>query len=630
MNQNLPFEQARRLFLFAAAAGAGSVALSACGGAQGQTADDAPPDPAPSPGGAPAPGPAPAPSPGPSSAPPPPSAGTAPGTFTYQLAATESSAFPPGTTTRIATGAAGMVVQVSPDLPPGRTLSLASNGDVNVVAESGAPQADLHRPWVIEVMESPIATVVNVTKGITYPYAATGNWPRHDGQAANRWNWVIGQASAGDIIEISPGAVQAVIADAVNYHSNNLDSCGLAVIKPLIIRNMPGRGRWRVWPAGVVGLEANRNAIGVFDTSSMYDTTRGNIVLQGFDLTDQFLTDAVGVRLRSPVPVVGSWAKNHASVTLRNFKIGRTSGASLSGVSGGGAELLTLEDGHIFDCGNGSGQEHNAYISARVMTLRGVRMNRTRGHSSTPPSSGNWDPSVTLEGHILKASAVTGTVEGCSFDCATLGDQSHLVQMKAGGNWTLRGNLFIDSKYPMTNRGQINMCREYKADGVTPNFEWWAGSEGNSLVVERNVFIGHFPRPIVGMFDWSTGALWAMYPPSHPTATAAQKLSTMLVRDNIAMMASPPANHVLPGFPGADNAMWINFDPTGGATWATRGNTVMTYGTNEPGFTADEKAMKRYRRSAGPVAANAGSVATRRFVYPHGHEPRNDAYGGLG
>lgn len=626
----------------------------------------------------------------------------------------------------LATGVTTETYYVSPDLLPGQTLE-ESGGVLSLVGDSTVPTVNGDDPGspideisardiVIEVMDNPIATIRNATQDITYEYAATGSWPSHDGQATNRWNWVIGQANAGDVIEISPGAAQAVIADAANYHSNSIDSCGLAVLKPLTIKNMDGRGRWRVWPADVASLESNRNAIGVFDRLGMYDTTRTDIVLEGFDLTDQFLSGASGVRLRSPVAVEGSWASDHASVTLRNFKIGRTSGTSLSGVSGGGAEVLTLEDGHIFDCGNGSGQEHNAYISSKVMNLLGMRMSRTRGHSSTPPDSGNWDGSVVLEGHILKASAVTGLIEGCAFDMALLGDQSHLVQMKAGGNWTLRGNLFIDSKYPMTSRGMLNMTREFggavgaDASGATTdgssysvgattiglaaagtgrilrgallsfegdsttrymvtsasianiasggsidiwpalvnslssgakavtltnneNFEWWAGAEGNSLTVERNVFVGRYPRAVIYMFDWAGtsqypgGSPFALFPSGASVPFDEMKMDSMTVQDNIAMITDVAANHMLSGFPSTNNAYWIRFDPTSGTYWTARGNSIETY-TDEPWTAFSNRKLLLFTRAAGTIAAS-GSLATKRFIWPHGYIDRTDSFRGL-
>jgi hypothetical protein len=601
MNQKLPFEQARRLFLFAAAAGAGSVALSACGGAQGQTADDAPLDPAPAPGGAPAPGPAPAPSPGPSSAPPPapgpgpapappPSAGTAPGTFTYQIEATESSAFPPGTTTRIATGAAGMVVQVSPDLPPGRTLSLATNGDVNIVAAAGAPQADLHRPWVIEVMRSPIATIHNQTLGRTYGKTHNGT----------TFTQVMEEARDGDVIEISPGAVNEIVDDCRNYFFF-LDNTAMAVTKGVTIRNMAGHGRWRLFPEGTA-VPASYSGITIFDPLALGG--RKSFTVEGFDIVEQFGTnrDAYGVRIRGNGSDGSTFNSMHVAATIRNFKVGKTSGTTGSGFSGS-VETLRIEDGHVFDCGN-DGYEHNLYVSARTMTLHGVRCARTRG---------------PLDGHSAKLSAVTGLIEGCVFDATPQGDMSHLLQLKAGGNFTVRGCLFIDSIANMAaGRGHINMCRELSGAGQ-PNYEWWAGMEGNSLLIEKSVFIGHYGRAVLHFF-----------PSGHPYNTGLT-MSAVTVRDNIGMITDTPS--VIANFPGLAGAdydnrkLWILNDPTSTAGWVQRGNAVMPYGAGEPGFAG--KALKRYKRNAGPITVQR-TVSTQRFVYPHGHEPRNDSYGGLG
>ncbi|MBP8300999.1 MAG: hypothetical protein KA020_11575 [Planctomycetes bacterium] len=163
---------------------------------------------------------------------------------------------------------------------------------------------------------------------------------------------------------------------------------------------------------------------------------------------------------------------------------------------------------------------------------------------------------------------------------------------------------------------------------MTPNFEWWAGSEGNSLLFEKNVYIGHYPRPPI--FFYSQASISAMRPASGGAWTAAERLDSLTVRDNIAMVATvePYGAWMLPGFPGAANAMWINQDPNAGATWGDRGNTAMTYGTDEPGFSADEKALLLYRRQAGTIAAS-GSVATQRFLYPHGFTARTDAFRGM-
>lgn len=545
------------------------------------------------------------------------------------------------TTTTLANGTpGGAISRVDPDLPNDVVLqqvggALYAVGGPNVPSvDPASPDAVIaaiaNRSRIVEVMDSPMATIRNATKDITYDYVAPGSfWAQYDGQTQNRWNAVWGQMDAGDVIEISPGAVHAVDQDASHYYSNSLDSCGLHISKGGTFKSMTNRGRWRVWPAGF--NTGNRNALGIFSPG---DTgARADVTLEGFDITDQFSTNGAGVRIRSAAMADGVWTGHNLSVTLRNFKIGRTTGRSLSGVSGM-AELVTLDNGDIFDCGNGTGQEHNIYSGARVFVMTGVRTRRSRGWTSAPVTYTEWGNLYYLEGHMAKLSAVTGTIEGCSFDCDALGDPSLLLQMKAGGNWAIRGNLFRDTRYPKNAQGMINMCREYASDGVTPNFEWWAGSLGNSIDFQRNLIFGHYPRPIFFFFPQDSSRVGEPMRPAAGGAWAAeQRLSALTVVDNIAMVT--PTNWTgtydwsLAGFPGASNAMWINLDPNAGANWGARGNTALAYGSAEPGFSANEKALLLSRLGASAPAAS-GSLTTKRFVPPHGWISRTDSLRGLG
>jgi hypothetical protein len=160
-----------------------------------------------------------------------------------------------------------------------------------------------------------------------------------------------------------------------------------------------------------------------------------------------------------------------------------------------------------------------------------------------------------------------------------------------------------------------------------PNFVPWAGSQGNSLTFERNVFVGHYPRPIIWFFDPATLPLQALHASGDTTVGPERRLSSLIVRDNIAMLTSTAASFMLAGFPGASNAMWIYRDPNAGTNWAARGNSIETYDATEAPFA--DRALKLYTRAAGSIAAS-GSLTTKRFVWPHGYVARTDALRGLG
>jgi len=471
---------------------------------------------------------------------------------------------------------------------------LSPNGDLKIAAAANAPPVDIAQPWVIEVMDSPIATVFNRTLGRTYQ---------------RQWNRCMEEARHGDLIEISPGAVHGDRSEMANYF-NGLDSCMLAVWKGVTIRNIPGRGRWGLLAGDEELLTGGRSGIVIFSPQEIGG--RFNITVEGFafDNWGQF-GDSSGIRVRQSYSIdAGSWNRYHTSLTLRNFKIGkRPYFRSASGVAGV-AETMTIENGHVYDTGGGinagDGQDHNFYISARTLVMRGVRAQRSRGNSA------NAAPDTDMDGHILKVSAVNALIEGCCFDAdPQWGDNTHHIQAKAGGNFVIRGNLFIDSvRNQAQGRGPINMCKELSYAG-TPNYEWWASSEGNSLLVEKNVFVSHYGRPMVYFF-----------PPGHAYGIPAAQMSSVTIRDNIGMAPSTPT--VLAPF---DDSKWIANDPKGGPVWRAN-NSVMPYGANEPGFNGTP--LKVYTRTDGPIAASAGEVATRRFQYPHGHVARVDAHRGLG
>jgi hypothetical protein len=162
------------------------------------------------------------------------------------------------------------------------------------------------------------------------------------------------------------------------------------------------------------------------------------------------------------------------------------------------------------------------------------------------------------------------------------------------------------------------------------NFEPFAGEFGNSILFEKNVFVGHYPRP-VWRFPLQTdkNALRPATGGGGPPWTASERLSSFVCRDNIAMVHPGPMTNWDGniGFPGVDNDKWILYDPNSGPTWNARGNTTLTYDAAETGF--DDRALKLYTRTGGPIAATAGTVATKRFVWPHGYIDRTDAHRGL-
>jgi hypothetical protein len=531
----------------------------------------------------------------------------------------------PSSSVSLASVPGGVAYTTSPDLLPGQTLSLAGS-TLSLVNDSTLPTADSPRDVVIEVMDSAVSPMIRrVTSGRAkdYPSAA---YP------SGRWNTIMSEAIEGDVFEIAPGAIHAQFSDLNNYHSNSLNPAMLVISKPgLTLRNMTGRGRWSLYPDRSL-IASDRNGIVIYKPGASGDMTgRGSFWLEGFAF-DNWGADA-GVRCMPGVEVPSSYANLHTSLTLKNFKIGRRDAGERcnSGISGG-AETLLVEDGHVYDCGDGSGLEHNVYISARTMTWKGVRNSRTRGWPAVP-----YATFAAIEGHLFKLSAVTGTIEGCTMEGSDNGDHTFLLQMKAGGNWTVRGNLLIDSPWSNNARGSIMMLREWSGDNTAPNHEWWAGVEGNSLLFEKNVVVGHMCRPILSFFEQDLARAGEPMRPAAGGAWAAEtRLNSLTVRDNIAMVASAMRDGIQPTFPipgwAAQDAttrpLWIYQDPNGGTHWTGRGNTVLTYDQTEAAF--ENRLLKVYTLAAGAAAASGGTVATQRFVYPHGYEARSDALKGLG
>lgn len=487
-----------------------------------------------------------------------------------------------------------MDVQVSPDLPPGRTLSVTGTGDVTITAVADAPQVRMDRTWRIELMPNGnLATLVNATRGITY------------NASSNNWNTMMAAASNGDTIEISPGFIHASQADMNNYFSNNIQGALLAVWKAVNLKGMDGRGRWELYAGDDILTNESRNASGIVVYSPSDLGVRGNISIADFQFDNWAQSGAAsGVRIVQNFVSTSSWSDFHESITLRNFKIGkRPFFRSASGISGA-AETWTIEDGHIYDTGGGinanSGQDHNAYISGRQLFMRGVRMNRTRGGSAL----GWWEGGSSLDGHHAKLTFNYATIEGCVFDCGPRGDSTFQVQMKGGGNLVLRGCLLIAGKYSRSGTGNVMFEKEEN------NFGGWTyGLAGHSVLVERNVFISHYPyiqgvqeRPFVNF-----------RPPGDRQEVIG--VSSVVIRDNIGMNAVP-------------DAKWIGNDPSAGGSWRGRGNSVETYDSGESPFLGRDLLL--YARAAGTLAAGFAVPSNRRYVWPHGSTARTDAFQGLG
>lgn len=522
-----------------------------------------------------------------------------PGDFAWQF--TDDSTLYTGanTTTALATNVpSGAVYSSSPDLLPGQTLSL-SGTTLNLVGDSTVPTVndatsgsaidtisarDVH----IEVMDSPIATIYNRTQVTTFGKTHNGT----------TWFSCIDAANDGDVIEISPGAINETNADCTNYF-NGLDNSGMVVVKGVTIRNIPGRGRWRLFPAGVTPA-ATRSGITIFGPTSLNGYAapyRKTIVIEGFDITDQFGTerDAYGCRVRSDKSgsdPTGAWTDHHISVTFRNFKVGKTSGITGSGFSGT-AETLVFEDGDCFDCGQ-SGLEHNFYVSARNLTARGVRSRRTRGGGS-------------LDGHIFKTRSLNSLFKGCVFEGYGTADNTDVIHLANGGAHVITGCLFIQGASPSANNGII--VYENEQSGNEP---WWYGDDGHSVAVRRNVFISRAAE----QYGWGCPFITTR----HPDAANYVSGASFAIEDNIGANANLASTYWIA------QTLLSGSGFTSAGTWTTS-NSVETYDASDTAF--NDTLLKLYTRAAGTVAATGAAVTTDRFTWPHGYIARSDSYRGL-
>lgn len=543
-----------------------------------------------------------APTPGPPPPPPPPPPS---GVFGWSIPDVSTLNTGRNTTTQIATNVpAGASFYASPDLLPGQRLELAVNGTtLNLVGDATVPTVDgaavgsaidtiSARDVVIEVIESPaVATIVNVTRGITYPYGAdyTGR-VSNPGFGVNRWNAVMTEANAGDIIEVSPGAIQGASSDRNNYY-NTLDTSLLSIWKPITLRGMAGRGRWRVYVDRSLAA-SGCNGITIHSPADI--AGRGSFVLSDFEMDNWGQNaNSFGIRVRDNATSTSSWTDYHTAVTVRNFKMGKPAYERSASGFAGNAETWTIEDGHVYDTGDGvgasfTGADHNLYIGGRYLYMRGVRSQRSR--------ASNLSGTSHMDGHQAKLTFNFATIEGSVFDCGPDGDSSIQVQMKGGGNLIVRGCLLIAGRNAQTATGNIVFEKE-GADTPPGNYGGWTyGLAGHSVLVERNVFVNH--RPYVPSSDQR--AFVYFRPSGHPWEVTG--VSSVTVRDNIGISTVP-------------SSVWIANDPTAGAAWTSRNNTERFYSADERAF--NQRDLLLYEDALGAPAASDGSRTIKQWLWPH-------------
>jgi hypothetical protein len=503
-------------------------------------------------------------------------------------------------TTTLATNVPnGSTVSASPDLLPGQTLSL-SGSTLSIVGDSTVPTVDgtvsgspkdtiSGRDIVIEVLDSPLARARNLRYPLVWwgqgePADTIFGLPGGHSRLANVLSPEYGTTPciSGDTIEISPGAIAATGAEASAIEDGGF----LHVLTSVHMKNIDGRGRWSLLPQGVSPNDNGHHGIIIHRPGAAWLQERISATIEGFDFNN-YGSAASAVRIRSNVTEPTSWNDWSASLTLRNFKAGKSYPNVGYSILSGATEVLTVEDAHLYNGGNDSGQEHDAYVSARTMTWRGVRVSR------------DWRPN---DGQQLKLTALFATIEGCVFDAGP-GDNSLTIQMKGGGTLVVRGCLLIGPEWSNTATGLIMFEKETNNYGG----DWAYAQAVHSVTVEKNVLINHRPYAPPG----DQKALVYFRPSDSPRYVSG--VSQVLVRDNIGMSTVP-------------DSLWIQNDPTAGAAWVARGNTAMTYAADETGFS--DRALKLYTRTAGTVAAS-GTVATKRFVWPHGSIDRTDAFRGL-
>jgi hypothetical protein len=532
----------------------------------------------------------------------------------------------PGSAVTLATGLpAGALCSATPTLLPGQALQV-SGTTLQLVSGSTTPLVDGSTPGsyldtvsardiVIEVMDSVVSPMIRrVTAGRYKEYPSDGDYSHY--AYPGRWNTLLREAIAGDEFEVAPGCIHAIAQDFQNQTMNSVNDGGLLTIDTPIgaIRNMPGRGRWSLYPGTEVNTDVTRSASGILLIEPEIIGGRANLTIEGFEF-DNWSQSGFGVRVRENYTSTSSWTDYHQSLTLRNFKIGKAPWyRSASGLSGK-VETWNVENGHVYDTGavySGGSSGHNAYIEGRVLNMFGMLMERTRRR--TP------DGTKKIDGHILKLTFNHMLVEGNAIVGTPAADNTCNIQCKGGGNLVVRGNLIIHPpKYydvdsgPNQGSGLIRYVRE--TPGVNDG-GWKYGLAGHSLLVEKNLFISHYPYEAGNNEEPLVSFIQEGHPldaDTHPVLG----MTSCVIRDNIGMAQYPSAG-------------WVRTPPAvfGGGTWASNGNIVLPYDANEAAF--EDRLLRHYTTATKYGDAVGGSIATKRFVWPHGHMSRTDALRGLG
>jgi len=579
--------------------------------------------------------------------------GSLAGDFTWLIADNDTLNTGANTTTQLAIGVpGGAIAYASPDLIRGQTLQLSGSA-LNLVGNADVPTIDHDRSslaigeqWRIEVMDSDYAVAQNMRTGVMYGPGYSVNYSI---QVA------VDQMQTGDTVCISPGYVAP---DGGNWTGAGFWGAdnALVCLRPgsidavvgadnITVKNFPGRGRWKLRRPTDANNRQVSYASGLLIGAPTELGGRKTITVEGFDFDWWGVSaDAYGVRVRQFYNTDGSdpstsWNDYHASLSFRNFKVGKT---DIRAGSGSGflcaSENLLFENGHVFDCGGST--EHNFYLSGRFVTMRGVRTTRSRRTWMDEDMA--WHPGSSGTGHLVKTRCAGGLFEGCIFDTyenapvsmlgmvgadantgnTTTSQHTALLQIANGGDYTVQGCAFINSNSPHSARGLLRYSDESIHWNIAP-FDW--NSRTHRLIVRRNVFINRYvvydinwPGSMVNIWqdyrgylnDPANGAFYTVPVEPEPDVQIYDNIGSHLNNNPSAWIIHPP-HGIYPGSP----------------SWSTNNSSV----TYTPG---DEAWMipyaLDYRLKAGAPVATGPAVNTYSFVFPHGAVQRNNNLRGIG